>query len=338
MCCASHDNNSSLLVCCENCPAAAHKRCILAHFPDLGDKWTCPECVAFEDVRQHDTRCLKCECHAFLVEDTKLLANLSRADALAAGASTDIADWVLAAIENVDTDIQQYHAHIVRNFASCRFESWAVDGLELNQWTDLYYYWAKQQEKRPAGGLNAGGTGVCEGQANIGISVHGRCWTYRNPPQSLRDKHPEVPWEQYPTPPELGGPRYCRDFRQAFSNSSTQDAFCTAATKSAEDGEFLSTHPWLTVHKGAFSDGASNYNSTQPLLYDILSPSAEFKVNLTHLFVPLWVCGLDDCYCEFVNPSIHFPTCPLHLPFLIQVTLERGEGKNKIDAANVRLF
>jgi hypothetical protein len=279
VCSASHDDDRSLLQCCENCPAAAHKQCILMNFPDLGSTWTCPQCVAFEDARQHDTRCTKCETHSFLVEDTKNLAKHVRAEALAAGGSADRAEWALAAMENIDIDIQQYRAHMVRDYASNRFEFWAVETLEAHQWTDLYDYWAKQQEKRAAGGLNAGGTGVCEGQANIGISVHGRCWTYRNPPQSGRDKWPEVPWDLYPPPPELGGPKFCRDYRRSFSNSSTQDAFDTAATKLAEDKEFLGTHPWLTEHKGALSDGASNYNTTQPLLYDILNPNAESKVS-----------------------------------------------------------
>ena len=216
----------------------------------------------------------------------------ARFDAAAAGASTNIQDWALAAIEEIDRDIRQYHAHLVRNFASAGFEGWAVEGLDLHQWTDLFDYWAKQQEKRAAAGLNAGGTGVCEGQANIGISVHGRCWTYRNPPQSLRDKWPEVPWELYPPPPEEGGPRFCRDFRRTFSNSSKQDSFDTAATKLAEDEEFISTHPWLREHKGAISDGASNYNSTQPLLYDMLNPHTEWKVTVSVIEPCVWCRGL----------------------------------------------
>jgi hypothetical protein len=92
-----------------------------------------------------------------------------------------------------------------------------------------------------------------------------------NPAQWVRDIHPEVDWELFPETPDAGGPMFCRDFRRSFSNSSTQDSFDTAATKLAEDDEFQKTHPWITKHKGAASDGASNYQSTLPHLYDCLN-------------------------------------------------------------------
>ena len=74
VCSTTIEEDRSGLLCCENCPSAVHRKCIEANFNDIGETWTCPPCVSCEDARQHDERCLKCERHAFLMENTKKTA------------------------------------------------------------------------------------------------------------------------------------------------------------------------------------------------------------------------------------------------------------------------
>ena len=77
-------------------------------------------------------------------------------------------------------------------------------------------------------------------------------------------------WETYPTPVEEGGPALCREYRRAWSDSSTQDSTDTAATRRAESNEFFDTHGWITNNIGGISDGASNYSSTSAAIYGLL--------------------------------------------------------------------
>ena len=74
VCSTTNEQDIPGLLCCENCPSAVHRKCTEANFNDIGETWTCPPCVSCEDARQHDERCLKCERHAFLMENTKKTA------------------------------------------------------------------------------------------------------------------------------------------------------------------------------------------------------------------------------------------------------------------------
>ena len=147
-----------------------------------------------------------------------------------------------------------------------KFQPWCVDYVLLGPTSrcDLCDYWAKQESRKSR-------AATCEGMANKGISMHGRIYTHSNPTQRVRDQHPE--------PPERGGAALCREYHRAFSDSSTQDAYDTAATKLAEDTEFVRSHPWLNPrnHVGSISDGASNYACTSSLMFDLVSPHTNAK-------------------------------------------------------------
>jgi hypothetical protein len=86
-----------------------------------------------------------------------------------------------------------------------------------------------------------------------------------------------VPWSTYPPAPQEGGSALCRVFRRAFSNASTQDSFDTAATLVTEERDFRASTPWLKENVGDMSDGASNYKSTSPALYNSNSPFINTK-------------------------------------------------------------
>jgi hypothetical protein len=84
------------LLCCNECPRVAHKKCIAkfnAALPDAkAATWTCGPCVREHDVVNHDTRCLKCEGHDGLVDDLRAMCELALHDAKVAESSTDAAE------------------------------------------------------------------------------------------------------------------------------------------------------------------------------------------------------------------------------------------------------
>ena len=274
VCYATHDENKSRLLCCEHCEHVAHKDCIAKHLgndlPTGDNEWVCPSCVREHDAVAHDSRCLKCEEHFYLLDDIRTLCELAQAEAQSTDASTEIADWGLAVLDTCETDLDAYMAHLARNECMNHFQPWVTSVLQGHQFTMLYDYWAKQPDQRSK-------QGVCEGTANIGVSVQGVMITYRNPELDIRARFPDVPWESYPDPPSARGPEYCRDFVRQWSDSCTQDSFDTAAELLALQVEFLRTHPWLSENVGEISDGASNYLSTSPLIYALLNPYTQVK-------------------------------------------------------------
>jgi len=278
ICSSEDDSNESTegMMCCNYCKIVAHKSCVAQRSSDLPDckesPWSCESCVEQHDAMHHDTRCLKCEMHDYLVDDLRAVCALGLHDAtIAARTSPDaekfkeVATWGAACLESVNEDLLAYHAHLARDVNQDMFQkSMFVSVEQWHEWvTDLCDYWAKQ-------GANKQKTGCCEGMANKGVSCHGRMFTYANPPQSVRDDHPAVPWETYPDTPEKGGPALCREYRRSWSDSSTQDSTHTAATRRAESKEFFECHPWITKNIGGISDGASNYSSTSAAIYCLL--------------------------------------------------------------------
>ena len=270
---------------CSHCPRLAHKSCIAKCGNDVppkkDDEWTCRICVLQHDVTRHDTRCLKCEQHVYIIDDLRAVCELALHDAThatvhgstqAKAEALAAAKWSLAKLDSVDEDLLAYHAHLARDVNQDMFQKWAFLTVEQQKdaVTDLCDYWAKQ-------GANKTKTATCEGMANIGVSCHGRMYTYANPSRAVRDDHPSVHWETYPVPPEDGGPALCREFRRSWSDSSKQDSYDTAATKQAEDAEFFAMHPWIKKSIGSMSDGASNYSSTSAAIYDLLSEHCSVK-------------------------------------------------------------
>ena len=257
------------LLCCNECPRVAHKKCIAKFNADLPDAkaapWTCATCVREHDAVNHDTRCLKCEGHDYLMDDLRAMCELALHDAKVAESSADAAEWAIAMLESVNFDLLSYHAHLVRDINQNMFQKSMFMSVEQHhQWVmDLCDYWAKQD-------ANKRKTATCEGMANIGVSCHGRMFTFANPPQSVRDDHPEVPWETYPKPAEEDGPALCREYRRAWSDSSKQDSTDTAATRRSESKQFFEDHPWIKKNVGSISDGASNYSSTSAAIYGLL--------------------------------------------------------------------
>lgn len=262
---AGDDDNSRLLTC-RSCSRVAHKKCVKLNGNDVPveAEWTCQMCVLEHDRLQHDSRCLKCEMHDYLIDDLASVCTLALFDAEKAQKSTDAATWGAACLESVVPDLEAYHAHMARDANQNMFQPWCFSMVEGDVYgvTDLYDFWAKQPAQKTK-------TSTCEGMANKGVSVHGRMYTYANPPQWLRDDHPDVRWDKYPSPPEKDGPALVREFRRSWSDSSTQDSYDTAATILVEDKEFYSMHPWIKTAYGSMSDGASNYQSTSSLIYSL---------------------------------------------------------------------
>ena len=238
-----------------------------------GCQWTCPSCVLEHDALQHDERCLKCEQMNSLIADISAICELALHDAKKAGTSTDAPEWGIVAVKGVDDALQAYVAHLVRDVNQSTYQPWCFEQVEKHEHmcTDLMDYWAKQKEKKSK-------TATCEGVANIGVSCHGRMYTYKNPSTATRAMHPGVPWaSSYPKPPEEGGPAMCREFRRSWSDSSHQTAFETASTMLAEDLEFRDAHPWLATSIGTMSDGASNYHCSHSAMFNLLSPFINAK-------------------------------------------------------------
>ena len=179
------------MLCCHHCPRVAHKKCVIANGNDVPDArdapWTCEHCVRQHDRINHDTRCLKCEQHDYMFSDLKAVCQLALYDAEAAGNSTDAATWAIVRLESVNDDIRAYHAHLSRDINQSMFQKHMFECVEKNNncVTDLCDYWAKQ-------GAHKQKTATCEGMANKGVSCHGRMFTFANPPQTIRDDHPEV--------------------------------------------------------------------------------------------------------------------------------------------------
>jgi hypothetical protein len=281
ICYASYEDNASRLLCCENCPRVAHKRCILEHHADLGDSsapWTCFDCASDKSRLQHDERCVQCEKNDSLISDLLALVEVARASVSGASASEQhqVCDWAGATVQKSALDLASYHGHIARDVNQGMFQAFLTSILRWDSYTTIYDYWAKQSDRRHM-------TATCEGQANIGTSCSGRCFTFLNPSQETRGKYPDVPWSTFPPAPsregasEQGGPALCRVFHRAFSDSSTQDPHDTAATLLVEERDFRASSPWLTNNIGDMSDNASNYKSTSPALYNVNSPFANVK-------------------------------------------------------------
>jgi len=224
--CSSYQKQN--LQCCEYCPRVAHKKCIVKSGAELSTEpkaaWTCEHCIHKHDNLSHDSRCLRCEAHAFLIVDIRNAVKYERALALSRNLATENHDWCIAMVEIADQDLQGYHHHIARNTNQGMVQPYCWDVMSTSQYSDLSDYWARQKEQRHM-------TATCEGQANKGVSVHGRMFTFRNPSQAIRDKFPEINWSLYPDCPENGGPWFCREYYRTISNSSTQSAEDTARTK-----------------------------------------------------------------------------------------------------------
>ena len=276
VCFADAEDDSNRLVCCTFCRNVAHKKCIATALGNdlpsdlVRDDWACPSCVLEHDVINHDARCLKCEQHDYLLIDLRDMCELALFDSPASVA----AKWGLAVLDKEERDLAAYHAHLVRDATQDMFQPWCFEQVarRKDSYCDLYDYWAKQKHGKTK-------VATCEGMANKGVSVHGRMFTFANPSTETRAAYPQIPWEtSYPNTVESGGPSMCREFHRSWSDGSRQTAYDTAATLLAEDIEFRSTHPWLTNHIGASSDGASNYNSTSPALFNLLSPYVNAKL------------------------------------------------------------
>ena len=258
---------------CAHCRNVAHKSCISTalgnDLPDEASEWTCPSCVREHDAVNHDERCLQCEMFFFLMIDIGDFLDLAMFEAEKAGTPIDTPRWCVAKLAVVEKDLLAYHAHLIRDRNQNMYQPWVIDMVakSKNGYGDLMDYWAKQ-------GALKSKNATCEGQANKGISVHGRMYSFANPELETREKHPNVPWHTYPSPPSAAppGPALCREIRRSWSDSSRQTAYDTAATMLAEDIEFRADHPWLTEHFGNMSDGASNYSSTHSVLFYLLNP------------------------------------------------------------------
>ena len=256
------------IMCCSSCPLVAHKTCMATHghgkdLPDSKEsEWTCPTCVAKHDAVYHDTRCLKCERHEYIIDDLRAMCELASHDSKDESAS---ARWGLACLDSVHRDLLAYHARLGRDTNQDMFQKSMFRTVEEHHEfvADLCDYWAKQGAKKSW-------VSTCEGMANKGVSCHGRMFTFGNPSQHIRDDHPEVPWDKYPDPPERGGPALCREYRRAWSDSSTQNSTDTAVTRRAESLEFFKVHPWIKKNIGGISDGASNYSSTSAAIYGLV--------------------------------------------------------------------
>ena len=228
------------------------------------------------DAIAHDERCLRCETHAYLIGDSKRVAELAKFDATAADVSPEVATFALAAIENFDADLNIFHAHKIQTSAQEQFQPWAIINLTPKTWTSLQDYWAKQAAKLHK-------TATCEGIANIGVSVHGVMRTLRNPSSAIRAQWPECDWDAFPNAPDAAfepSPANTRVFYRFWSDSSKQDFFDTAATILDGDAEFLRQHPWLD-HAGDFgtqSDGAPNYICSSTMIYAWLNPNQRFQI------------------------------------------------------------
>ncbi len=210
------------------CPRVAHTTFIVksgAEFSaELKPEWTCEHCIRKFDAIHHDSRCLRCEECAYLIQDIHSALMYEKGVAVCRGLSTEVHDWCIATLKNTEQDLCHYHSHLIRNRNQNMVQPYCWGKIDETQYTDLYDYWARQKEKRHK-------TATCEGQANKGVSVHGHMWHFRNPSKTTREKYPEINWSLYPEPPEDEGPLYCREFFRTFSNSSTQSAEDTARTK-----------------------------------------------------------------------------------------------------------
>lgn len=172
------DENRESFMCCHSCKLVAHKSCMVKNGNDVPDckdtPWVCPSCVRKHDSIHHDTRCLKCESHEYLIDDLRAVCKLALDDATNAGESTDAATWGAACLESANVDILAYHAHLARDVNQDMFQkSMFLKVEEYHQYvTDLCGYWAKQGARKMK-------TGTCEGLANKGVSCHGRMFTFR---------------------------------------------------------------------------------------------------------------------------------------------------------------
>ena len=212
ICFASADDSTARLVCCSHCQRAVHKQCIERTYNDIGaagEEWQCPECVREFSLLQHDKRCVQCEKNDYLFADLNALAEFCLETATAADASTEVADWAVAALEKCFADLKSYHGHIVRDVNQMMFQQHLMSTLGPHGYWTLYDYWAKQPDRRHQ-------TACCEGMANIGVSCSGRGFTYLNPSREIRAQYPDVPWESYPPAPEDGGAEFCRVYRRAW--------------------------------------------------------------------------------------------------------------------------
>ena len=227
-CMYCHANKKQNLQCCVFCPNVAHKACIAKSGAEFSaeskPEWTCENCVCKHDSIHHDSRCLRCEEHAYLIQDIRSAVMYEKDLALSRGLPTEMYDWCIAMLDVTDQDLCNYHHHLIRNTNQKMVQPYCWEAIDESQYTDLFDYWARQKEKRFK-------TATCEGQANKGVSVHGHMWHFRNPSKTIREKFPEIDWSLYPEPAEDGGPLFCREFFRTFSNSSTQSGEDTARTK-----------------------------------------------------------------------------------------------------------
>ena len=106
----------------------------------------------------------------------------------------------------------------------------------------------------------------------------------RNKSQAFRDKwnadHPNknINWNNFPEPPECGGPTFFCVFYRTFCDDSTQGTFETAAVRLATDELFMESCPWIKRISAEDSDGCTvQFQCTGAALYNYMNPYLDAK-------------------------------------------------------------
>lgn len=180
---------------------------------------------------------------------------------------------LFARLRRIEKSLECYRAHLLRHANQNRFKCYMQgDGTGVGCCASIFVvddFWGKLQERLQW-------VAVCEqGKANRSVSVLGRVGTLLNPDLDVRQLHSDMDWGQYPDPPSEGGPKYVRITVRAFSDSSTQSALDTGATRAALDARVFQENPWLASVAGGGialqSDGASNFTCTQAVCENYLN-------------------------------------------------------------------
>lgn len=273
------DEKTGRMYCCLYCRSVIHKQCGIRHdrndFPFDNDEgeWICSTCAEMDCSLRHDSRCLECEGLSFLLRDIATLASLA-SHQNKGGENEERTEWIAESAMHVADLLRKYRAHKIRDGNQDQFQRVNLEMLSLYAAVKLSDWWGKVGHRRHH-------TACCEFPQG-GIGMHGSYYIFRNPTALLRateERRRGMKWDGWPPAPEAGGPEFICEFHRAACNDATQGAFETAAVRLASDEVFFSTKPWLTEGlDGETTDGCvAQYNSTAPMLYNLLNPFLKRK-------------------------------------------------------------
>ena len=154
--------------------------------------------------------------------------------------------------------MQAYTFHLIRDVNQDCFKGLAISTLSLHAFYVLSDYWAKIPSQKFY-------VGTCEGN-QIGISVHGMMFIFRNPTVAERlfidQKYGAQQWDKIgPAADEEGGLSMLEANYNSVGDDAKQDVFATHSQVEAATREFVAAHVWLDAPRRSMSqsDNASNY-------------------------------------------------------------------------------